>query len=237
MTLPSNYFLKAKKTYSAHTPVQKYMRHILCNMLDKNTFEYIFEFGCGQGELTKMLIKQLMFKHYICNDINDYGLCFDDARIRVAIFDMNTFYAQKIYQYKFDLVASNACIQWLDFYKTIQNIIPSLNKNARLLIGTFGTQNLKEVRDITGFGLEYLCASDIKEILNEHFYIMAWHEEIIRLEFKSTMEIFRHLQKSGVNSLGATYLKKQWMHDYYHKYHNYLTYHPICIYAIKHGQN
>ena len=68
-------FLKAQQSYKDNTPIQAYMRECLLNMLldtKRKDFSYIFEFGCGQCELTYMLTQKLDYKQYICNDINEY---------------------------------------------------------------------------------------------------------------------------------------------------------------------
>ena len=67
-------FLRAQKSYKENTPIQAYMRECLLKMLIKISksldFPYIFEFGCGQCELTNMLANNISYKSYICNDIN-----------------------------------------------------------------------------------------------------------------------------------------------------------------------
>ena len=231
-------FLRAQKSYKANTPIQAYMReHLLAMLVNKDSnnlsFPYIFEFGCGQCELTNMIAKNVSYKHYICNDIHKY----DDIELpqytQRIHFDMCDIAQTSIYHKSFHLIASNACLQWLPFNETMQHLHHMLHKNGILLIGTFGINNYKEIRDITGIGLPYPTSEHIKDSINCNFEFLAWHEECITLSFDNPLEVFRHLKQSGVNALQPCYIKKSWLQKYEKYYNNELTYHIICFLAKK----
>ena len=229
-------FLKAQKDYKNNSPIQTIMRDRLVGLLRATSrleYENIFEFGCGQGELTKMLAKLLSYKHYACNDINRYDKSYLPPRSSMHYFDMNHIKSQKIFRNRFNLIASNACLQWLNFYETLENLHSMLVKNGILLIGTFGINNLKEVKNITGIGLQYIESDSIKLALSKNFDRIQWHEEEIKLDFKEALEVFRHLKASGVNALGANYFKKSWLVEYEKLFQNKLSYHTICFIARK----
>ncbi len=230
-------FLKAQHSYKANTPIQAYMRKHLLTMLQAtkhNEYPYVFEFGCGQCELTTMLTNNIVYENYICNDIHEYDNMQLPARAKFICFDMHNLAYTTIFKQHFHLIASNACLQWLPFYETLTHLAQILYNSGLLLIGTFGVDNYREIKEITGIGLPYIQSEAMKEHIKHSFECLAWHEEHIVLEFDSALAVFRHLQQSGVNAMQSCYLRKSWLQRYTQQYANTLTYHIICFLARKH---
>ncbi|HEA8248685.1 TPA: malonyl-[acyl-carrier protein] O-methyltransferase BioC, partial [Campylobacter coli] len=71
------------------------------------------------------------------------------------IFDMNTLATQNLSKQKFDLITSNASLQWLDLKQVLPTLANMLNKKGILLLSTFGEMNLKEIKQSTSLGLKY----------------------------------------------------------------------------------
>lgn len=229
-------FLKAQQSYRDNTPIQAYMRECLMTMIldtQKRDFPYIFEFGCGQCELTYMLTERLDYEQYICNDINEYKDIALPQNTQNLCFDMRNITNTQVYSQQFNLIASNACLQWLPFIETIQNLKHILLSQGFLLIGTFGIDNFKEIKEITGIGLPYIESHVMKRYLESDFELLAWHEERIALSFETPLEVFRHIKKGGVNALQTCYIKKSWLTQYTESHNNALTYHIICFLAKK----
>lgn len=229
-------FLKAQQSYKDNTPIQAYMREYLLRMLldtHKKDFPDIFEFGCGQCELTYMLTKHLDYKQYICNDINKYKDIRLPQNTQHLCFDMRSVKDTPVFSQRFHLIASNACLQWLPFVETLENLKHMLHANGWLLIGTFGVDNFKEIREVTGIGLPYMQSHVMKEYLVDSFECKVWHEERITLQFENPLEVFRHIKKGGVNALQTCYIKKSWLTQYTESHNNTLTYHIICFLAKK----
>lgn len=232
-------FYLAKDTYKKNSPAQTQMRYELIKLLESNIkdskpyFKNVFEFGARAFEFTKMLIEKIEFESYICNDICDYGENIFSKKIKKIIFDMNELESSIIFNKKFDLIVSNACMQWLPFEKTLHNLTHIMNKNALLLLSSFGIKNLYEIKEITNAGLNYLNLEEMKNILNIYFKDSILQEKIYTLHFNNPLEVFRHLQKSGVNSCESSinYIKKSWLQEYEKRFNNTLTYHAIFITA------
>ncbi|KQI21903.1 methyltransferase domain-containing protein, partial [Campylobacter jejuni] len=135
-------FLKAKD-YEKHAKVQDFMGLKLCEILKNlriSHFEKVFEFGCGRGELSKKLQNFITFDEYLKNDILDFK-----ENSSILIFDMNEIAKQDLSKEKFDLIVSNATLQWLDLKRIIPSLRDMLNQNGILLLSTFAEQNLKEI--------------------------------------------------------------------------------------------
>ncbi|EAJ4595520.1 malonyl-[acyl-carrier protein] O-methyltransferase BioC, partial [Campylobacter jejuni] len=103
-------FLKAKD-YQKHAKVQDLMGLKLCEILKNleiSHFKKVFEFGCGRGEFSDKLSKIITFDEYLKNDILDFK-----ENSSILIFDMNEIAKQDLSKEKFDLIVSNATLQWL----------------------------------------------------------------------------------------------------------------------------
>lgn len=223
-------FLKARD-YAKHAKVQDFMGLKLCEILKESKlthFEKVFEFGCGRGEFSKKLQNFIIFDEYLKNDILDFKENHD-----TLIFDMNEIAKQNLSKQKFDLIASNASLQWLDLKRILPSLRDMLNENGILLLSTFAKQNLKEIKQSTGLGLNYFSVDELEQIFKNYFSEVKVTQELINLEFKSALDVFRHLKFSGVNSLGNYFLNKAFLKEFEEKFQNKITYHPIFILCKK----
>ncbi|ECL2656570.1 malonyl-ACP O-methyltransferase BioC [Campylobacter jejuni] len=219
-------FLKAKD-YEKHAKVQDFMGLKLCEILKNlriSHFEKVFEFGCGRGELSKKLQNFITFDEYLKNDILDFK-----ENSSILIFDMNEIAKQDLSKEKFDLIVSNATLQWLDLKRIIPSLRDMLNQNGILLFSTFAEQNLKEIKQSTGFGLNYFSLNELEQIFKVYFNEVKITQELIKLSFDNALDVFRHLKLSGVNSLGFYPLNKGFLKEFEEKFQNKLTYHPVFI--------
>ncbi|EDI8488104.1 malonyl-[acyl-carrier protein] O-methyltransferase BioC [Campylobacter jejuni] len=219
-------FLKAKD-YEKHAKVQDFMGLKLCEILKDlkiSHFEKVFEFGCGRGELSKKLQNFITFDEYLKNDILDFK-----ENSNILIFDMNEISKQDLSKEKFDLIVSNATLQWLDLKQIIPSLRDMLNQNGILLLSTFAKQNLKEIKQSTGFGLNYFSLNELEQIFKIYFNEVKITQELVELSFDNALDVFRHLKLSGVNSLGFYPLNKGFLKEFEEKSQNKLTYHPVFI--------
>ncbi|HEF3642777.1 TPA: malonyl-ACP O-methyltransferase BioC [Campylobacter jejuni] len=219
-------FLKAKD-YEKHAKVQDFMGLKLCEILKDlkiSHFEKVFEFGCGRGELSKKLQNCITFNEYLKNDILDFK-----ENSNILIFDMNEIAKQDLSKEKFDLIVSNATLQWLDLKRIILSLRDMLNQNGILLLSTFAKQNLKEIKQSTGFGLNYFSLNELEQIFKVYFDEVKITQELVELSFDNALDVFKHLKLSGVNSLGFYPLNKGFLKEFEEKFQNKLTYHPVFI--------
>ncbi|EAI9022710.1 malonyl-ACP O-methyltransferase BioC, partial [Campylobacter jejuni] len=213
-------FLKAKD-YEKHAKVQDFMGLKLCEILKDlkiSHFEKVFEFGCGRGELSKKLQNFITFDEYLKNDILDFK-----ENSNILIFDMNEISKQDLSKEKFDLIVSNATLQWLDLKQIIPSLRDMLNQNGILLLSTFAKQNLKEIKQSTGFGLNYFSLNELEQIFKIYFNEVKITQELVELSFDNALDVFRHLKLSGVNSLGFYPLNKGFLKEFEEKFQNKLT--------------
>lgn len=231
-------FLQAKHTYGQSALIQGKMQDELIFQIQRfwgNRFERIFEFGAGNGMLTQKLCNTLEFKKLICNDLFDFREDFENLKnVEFLCFDMQDFPLRKhLGADGFDLLLSNAALQWMDPRFLFKNLAPLCAQNAKIALTSFGKQNLQEITSLTGLTLNYLDLPDLCEILkNSGFKITYAHQWQETLKFKTPMDAMRHLKQTGVNSLQSNfYIKKSMLNALHHDFSNTLTYQPLIILA------
>ncbi|WP_104696801.1 MULTISPECIES: methyltransferase domain-containing protein [unclassified Helicobacter] len=223
-------FFRVRDFYEENAIVQDHMQNKLLAFLLQKKFHSILEIGCGVGSFTKKIINVLEFDSLICSDLEDYGN-YLPSEASFLLLDANEIH--KINQ-SFDLIISNACIQWLDQEKFFLNLEKISLKGTTLVLGSFGKDNLKEIKQHTSIGLSYFSLKEYQSLLQEKWQILYLEEEIFPINFKSPLQAFRHLKFTGVNSLDSNHkLTKKSLKIFEDKFKNTITYHPIYIIAKK----
>lgn len=217
-------FLRAKDTYFKNAIVQNDMREVLLSEIN-GRFCRVLELGSNRGEFSKMVAKKIEFSEFYCVDINDFSLDYGKEFIFVKQ-DLRDFKNSFLAKMDFDLIISNACFQWLDLAKLINEIPKS---NSKLVFSTFGVNNLWQIKEHFGVGLEYLSIDEIEQILKPHYQNIKIYEKNYELMFNSSIDVFRHLKLSGVNAFSGVFLGKNDLKIFNDKYHNTLNYHAIFV--------
>lgn len=199
------------------------------------------EIGCGTGGLTRRLTASLPFRHLWLNDL------VPDCASRFADLSGTTFLAGDIEEIalpdELDLVASNAVFQWLDDLPwLLRRIRHALRPQGLLAFTTFGPDNLREIRQLAGSGLDYLPLAELSALVARDFTLLAAEETRAVLDFAEPREVLGHLKDTGVTATGR--VQAAWtrprLHDFSAGYQREyslpdgrvsLTYHPIFILA------
>lgn len=236
-------FGKAIHTYDLEAQAQRSIAkrlHSLLMELQLPTGGSLLEVGCGTGILTELLLHDL---NPATATLNDLSPAMTDAvspwlndNIRFTAGDAET----TAFPEKYDIIASSSAIQWFSDPGLFFTRLPQyLRQEGIVAISTFGPDNLKEIRSLTGNGLDYLTLTQYKEIVCHHFTPVSITEERITVCFKSVQDVLKHLKKTGVNGLEPSLKRSKSIYDLISAYKAdyscdegvYLTYHPIYIIA------
>ncbi len=234
-------FEKSMKDYDKNATVQDLMASKLVIEISKisTNFDNILELGSGTGLLTKRIAKNINFKNYYANDLVEKSKYYVQKIVPSASFICGNALKIKTSR-KADLIISNAMFQWFEnFEKAIDLIKLNMSENGILAFSTFGPENFKELKEITGLTLKYYSEGDLKTFLTkagyEILYIESFYEE---LKFKTPLELLAHMKHTGVNSLSEKTWTVKKVKDFCDKYsknfpQTQLTYSPIIIIAKK----
>lgn len=197
-------FEKSIQTYDKTAIVQKNMAEELaekiCQHCGKN-FSDIFEFGSGTGFLTNCLAGKLNFSKYYANDIVEKSKGFVQNILPDSSFipgDIETIELST----EFDLIVSNASMQWICDIDTLFNKLKSaLKPDGVLAFTTFGEKNYREIKETTGLALNYLKTDTLAQLCEKYFKMEYLEEKTETLLFDSPMDILKHIKDSGTNGI------------------------------------
>ncbi len=235
------HFSKASRTYDDNASVQLYMGKKLLEYMAEEKFKHVLEIGCGSGIFTSEIIKRYSPDTVNLNDISEAML--NTCKERFSDYKNISYHLGDIEKItlkgSYDLVASNACLQWLsDLRGALNGFIKALVPNGVLAFTSFGNENVREISSITNNGLRYLSYSEIEEIIKTLNEPYSLHEEIIQFHYKDALDMLKTLKKTGVTGFS----KKTWtrgmlnrfIEEYESKYSDekgvYLTWH--LYYAV-----
>lgn len=240
MALISN-FQKAKDTYRKHAVVQAKMAKKLISEISlniQNNFDVIFEIGSGTGLLTDEIAENLKYNHLLLNDITE-----NFTHIKPDRYYQGNILDTKIEDKNIDLVLSSAVFQWIKDKEKLFLKLSSIIKDGGILaFTTFGCKNFNQIKDITGFGLNYESPENIEDKLNgASFKILYFEEELETLYFEDVKKILEHIKYTGVGT-GAGYFwtkqkyeifKDKYLKNFSDKNGVELTYHPVYFICKK----
>lgn len=233
-----SHFEKSMDKYDENAVVQTDLAEKLTLKTSKiqKQFGSILELGCGTGILTKQIKDKLSFRNYYANDLVEKSKNYIAKILPEFTFIHGN--ALKIKPpKKVDLIISNAMFQWFSNFEDIVKYCKyNLNTDGIIAFSTFGTENFREIKDISGLSLNYLTQKEITEKLKPDFEILYSEEYTCTLDFASPLEILAHMKNTGVNSLTSKIWTVKEVKDFCEKYLNKydkatLTYNPIIVIA------
>lgn len=229
-------FSKNFSTYDDNAFVQNIMASNLTKFVPVNNFNSVFEVGCGTGILTKYIKSFFLYKSYTANDIVKESKKYIKEIIKDVNFVCGDIEQVKIDK-KFDLIISNACLQWCNnLNATIIKLVNMLNKNGILAISIFGQQNLCEIKKLLNVSLNYPKIADIINNVDNCKTVYIG-EEIKRIYFDSPVDIIKHFKQTGVNGIVPVKFTKTKLKEFESGYKEqfvenekcYITYNPIYV--------
>jgi malonyl-ACP O-methyltransferase BioC len=247
-TLVAHRFARSTPTYDGEAIVQRDMAQQLIGLISRiggsQSFARVLELGCGTGLLTELLVRQLAIQQLILNDlVGDLaGLakrCADlqpGLQVETHPGDMELGPLPN----DLNLVVSNAVLHWASEPETmLQRMADAVRPGGILALTTFGPQNLRETRKLTGDSLYYLSLEQLSAKLDRRAVILESSERIQVMTFPSAHEVLQHLKRTGVNSLRQNHWPprtlKRFCSEYESRFRSEsgvtLTYHPIVVVA------
>lgn len=241
-TLIAQRFAKAGESYLQQAVVQQQMSQVLLKKMSlhlPSQFTQVLEIGCGTGNLTYPFLEQFDVKNMVLNDlypsVQQHLSCIA-VEHSWLIGDIETLPLPS----SLDLIVSGAALQWMhDIAQLLQRCADALLPEGYLCFSTFGTDNLQEMKALTGYGLMYFSVQQWQLFLQQTgFEILDLTESHSCLYFETPKDILRHLKATGVTGIAQQHrwtkqLLKQFEQDYqqFHTEKGFcLTYHPMyCV--------
>lgn len=225
-------FKKSISTYIDNAIAQKKIALRLINLIKekKDNFDNILEIGSYSGLLTSLIKENINYKSYLALDIIEDSKTYlekIDPEIKFLNSDIENFKTNE----KFDLIVSNASLQWCEDFKSTILKLKSMKKNSgTLAISIFLPDNLYQIKEIFNISLKYLPLDELKLLFSPSTRFI---KEDITLQFETPKDALRHLKLTGVNSVQKNNLTvaeiKKKLERLKECYQNQLTYKALYI--------
>lgn len=235
-------FAKAGQSYVEHAVIQKQISAQLFEYLKvycPQSLASVLEIGCGSGNLTHLFQSHFQVEQLFLNDL------YDDVEQHFSSVDKINWLIGDIEQLELpsglDAVISSSALQWMiDLPALLQRIYSALKPNAYFCFSTFGPDNLTEIKQLTGQGLNYVDLDTLQQQLEQQgFEVLFMHQDHKQRYFDHPKSILQHLKATGVTATAKSHRwTKQSLQQFYLDYEQFhdeqgfrLTYHPIYVIA------
>ena len=235
-------FAKAGQSYIEQAVVQKQISAQLFEYLKMycpQSLPSVLEIGCGSGNLTHLFHSYFQVDQLFLNDLYaDVDQHFSTIEnIAWLIGDIE----QLTLPQSLDAVISSSALQWMtDLPTLLHRIHDALKPNAYFGFSTFGSDNLTEIKQLTGQGLNYISLEFLKRQLEQqNFEVLLIEQEVKQIYFDHPKSVLQHLKATGVTATAKSHRwTKQSLQQFYSDYQQFydeqgfrLTYHPIYVIA------
>ena len=235
-------FAKAGQSYVEQAVVQKQISAQLFEYLKvycPQNLASVLEIGCGSGNLTHLFQTHFQVDQLFLNDLyEDVDQHFSTIEnIAWLIGDIE----QLTLPQSLDAVISSSALQWMtDLPTLLHRIHDALKPNAYFGFSTFGSDNLTEIKQLTGQGLNYISLEFLKRQLEQqNFEVLLIEQEVKQIYFDHPKAVLQHLKATGVTATAKSHRwTKQSLQQFYLDYQQFygeqgfsLTYHPIYVIA------
>lgn len=235
-------FAKAGQSYVEHAVIQKQISAQLFEYLKAycpQSLASVLEIGCGSGNLTHLFQSHFQVEQLFLNDL------YDDVEQHFSSVDKINWLIGDIEQLELpsglDAVISSSALQWMiDLPALLQRIHSALKPNAYFCFSSFGPDNLTEIKQLTGQGLNYVDLDTLQQQLEQQgFEVLLIQEQHKQRYFDHPKSVLQHLKATGVTATAKSHRwTKQSLQQFYSDFEQFhdeqgfhLTYHPINVIA------
>ena len=235
-------FAKAGQSYIEQAVVQKQISAQLFEYLKMycpQSLPSVLEIGCGSGNLTHLFHSYFQVDQLFLNDLYaDVDQHFSTIEnIAWLIGDIEQLHLPQ----SLDAVISSSALQWMtDLPTLLHRIHDALKPNAYFGFFFFFSDNLTEIKQLTGQGLNYISLEFLKRQLEQqNFEVLFIEQEVKQIYFDHPKSVLQHLKATGVTATAKSHRwTKQSLQQFYSDYQQFydeqafrLTYHPIYVIA------
>ncbi|MGB9613640.1 MAG: malonyl-ACP O-methyltransferase BioC [Candidatus Margulisiibacteriota bacterium] len=193
-------FSRSAVHYDKHAVLQREMAEKLFRLVKEQKYQRILDIGCGTGYLTAKMAKFFPQAEIVGLDLAP-GMI-EVAKEKYAFKNLEFMLGDgedlPFPNHYFDLVVSNASLQWMNLKKVGSEVKRVLVLGGDFIFSTFGSKTLWELKSV-GFRVnDFNSLSDLFRDLME-FEILQAQLELVNKQFKTVKEIVYYLKEIGAD--------------------------------------
>lgn len=197
-------------TYDDNAVVQERIGARLVDLLGtcpELRFSRVLEVGCRTGLMTEKLCRRFPVETLYLNDLVaefcDRARQRTEAAVAAAPRLLPGDIEATALPDDLDLIVSSSTLQWLrDYAGVFARFADALRAGGYLVFSFFGDGTLREIRELTGRGLQYPGLEELRGLLEGRFTVLGSESRCDELMFAEPRQVLRHLQATGVGGLG-----------------------------------
>ena len=197
-------FSSALSTYEEHARVQQEAADRLTDRLLtlRTAFGRVFEVGCGTGRWSRTLAARSKIDALWLNDLSPELALEARKRLPEAVREKTGLLPgdaeRVVWPDGLDLVLAGSVLPWFSRPEVFfENLRRRLRPGGLAAVVTYGPENCREVKALTGRGLAYPDAEALVRFA-AGFRVHHHSSEIRRERFASPRAVLRHLRATGV---------------------------------------
>lgn len=196
----SRNFSQSARDYDKHAVLQKEMADRLLSLLPEIDPRKILDIGCGTGYLTKKLADRFPKAEIIGIDIAPGMIEVAEKQKRGNLSFRVGDGEETEGNNEYDLVISNASLQWMDVKKVFFCVAEILEQKGVFAFTTFGPKTLRELKEC-GFRVnDFPAVEELEKQLKPNFNNIFLASQIVRQTFKSIRDLIYHLKELGAQT-------------------------------------
>lgn len=244
-------FARARQTYEREAHVQhqvaeRMLTYLLEACPDRTVFTHIAEVGCGTGLYSHLLQQtfrpEMLWLNDLCPEMKE---SLTDLLVLPTVSFTPGDAEEVVLPRQARTITSCSTFQWFTdlpaFFHRCYQVLPP---RGILAFTTFGGENLREIRTLTGHGLHYPTLPELCEMLSSNYRVLYASEEVATLAFPTPTEVLRHLKQTGVTGTEKRIWTRTRLQHFTEEYSRLfptedgqvtLTYHPVYVIAERRG--
>lgn len=205
-------FSRYAHTYDTYADIQRKAGLELLSGIKKHRFKNIIELGCGTGNYTLLLRERFKKAKIRAVDISDKMIEIARDKLRDKGVEFMVKDAENLDMgKKFDLITSNACLQWFqDLEKAVTGYRTMLKKDGIILFSSFGPLTFRELnyslkealKDSRVTANSFIPGKETKRILRDNFKDVEIKEARYEESFNSLMGLLNKIKYTGERGWG-----------------------------------
>jgi malonyl-CoA O-methyltransferase len=199
--LISKNFSASAADYDRHSLMQREMADKLLSLLPPYLIPLtkILDLGCGTGYLTAKLAERFPSASVEGIDLAPGMIAEAEKRKRENLF-FEVGDGEEIVGQDYDLVVSNASLQWMMIEKTFARVAGLLKPGGYFLFTTFGPKTLIELKE-SGFSVnDFPDTVAIEQLLKPDFHNVFLAAQVVHEQFPGVKELIYSLKELGAQA-------------------------------------